>query len=238
MKTPSSASSDSTLSTMAWMSSMWAKTLVAVTILRPAVPALHFVGALRSEERVERRNAGRDRELAGVGRLDAADPMPAAMEVAEQRAVVRSDVDDQVLLRERKQLHHLAVQLGEVLAQDAGRAAGVRVVRREDDVRVHDQPELHQRARLRSAGARPDSRLLVGPRADRVHRVDRRQIAEEQDRTQVRRAADLAALDEDAAAGSGGFLDRVGNLGHGDRRLRRSTLAYQATVLAMPASSA
>ena len=137
------------------------------------------------------------------------------MEVAEQRAVVRADVDDQILLPEREQLHHLAIQLGEVLAQDPGRAAGVGVVRREEDGRIDDQAELHQLALRAVQELGRIRRLLVRPRADRVHRVDRRQEAEEQDRTQVGRAAHLAALDEDAAAGSGGFLDRIRSLGHG-----------------------
>ena len=57
------------------------------------------------------------------------------------------------------------------------------------------------------------------------------------DRTEVGRAAHLTALDEDAAAGSGGRLVRVRNLGHRASVCSCETeLRYHATVLEIPVS--
>ena len=68
--------------------------------------------------------------------------MPAFVEVREQRAVVRADVDDEVVRLERKALLHLAVQLGEVLAQHPRRAARVRIAGREQHRGIDGEAEL------------------------------------------------------------------------------------------------
>src|SRR3954470_2398958 len=88
-------------------------------------------------------------------------------------------------------------------------------MRREDDVRIDDQSQLHQRALLAVQELCRVGRLLIWTSGDRIHRVDRRQVSEKKDRTQLRRAAHLAAFNEDAAAGVGCLLRRRRNVGHG-----------------------
>ena len=171
-------------------------------------------GGLRPEERVDGRDAALHRDLEGVGRLDAAHAVAALVEIRQQRAVVRPDVDRQRLFPDRIEPHHFVVQLGEVLAQDARRAARVGVVRREQDCGIDDEAELHELAVRAVQQLRRIGRLLVRTASDRIHRVDWRQIANKQDRTQLLRAANLAALHKDAAARLGGFPIRVKNIDH------------------------
>src|SRR5262249_7347997 len=104
----------------------------------------YFFGALRSKERVDGRNSSCHRELVRIRRFDAAHPMPASTEVAQEGAVVRADVDHQVPGSKRKPLHQLVIELREVLAKDTSSAARICVMRRENNVRIDDQPKLHQ----------------------------------------------------------------------------------------------
>ncbi len=62
-------------------------------------------------------------------RLDTKDTMPPAVEIAEQRPVVRADIVGQIRRLERVDLRNLAIQLREVIAQDLRSAAGVGVAR-------------------------------------------------------------------------------------------------------------
>ena len=72
----------------------------------------------------------------------------------------------------------LALQVGEIVAQQLGGAAGVGIFRREDDDRIDREAELHQVAvaAMQQVGRKP--RLLARHLADRHHLVDRRHVAE------------------------------------------------------------
>ena len=72
------------------------------------------------------------------------------------------------------------MQVGEIVAQQFGGAAGVGIFRREDDHRIDRQAELHQVAvaAMQEVGRKP--RLLARHLADRHHLVDRRHVAERQ----------------------------------------------------------
>ena len=100
-----------------------------------------------------------------------------------------------------------ALQVGEIVAQQFGGAAGVGIFRREDDDRVDRQAELHQVAvaAVQQIGRKP--RLLTRHLADRHHLVDRRHVAEREHVIERRVAADLAAFDRNAGAGAGGARD-------------------------------
>src|ERR1019366_88787 len=100
-----------------------------------------------------------------------------------------------------------AVQVGEIVAQQFGGAAGVGIFRREDDDRIDRQAQLHQVAiaTMQEIGREP--RLLARLLADRHHLVDRRHVAERQYVIERRMAAGLTAFDRNASAGAGGARD-------------------------------
>ena len=109
-----------------------------------------------------------------------------------------------------RELEHRAgfgAEIGEIVAQQLGGAAGVGIFRREDDDRIDREPELHQLAlaAIQEIGRKP--RLLPRHLADRHHLVDRRHVAERQHGLERRVPADLAAFDRDACAGAGGPRD-------------------------------
>ena len=89
-------------------------------------------------------------------------------------------------------------EIGEIVAQQLGGAAGVGIVRRKDDDRIDREPELHQLAAraVEQVGRKP--RLLPRHFADRHHLVDRRHVAERQHGFERRMPADLAAFHRDA----------------------------------------
>src|SRR5215472_4088013 len=76
---------------------------------RLAMRAGHFIGGLSAKVAIKGRNAARLRDLGGVGRLDSQDAMSAVLEVRQQGAVVRSDINDEVLRLEVHQLMCLFV---------------------------------------------------------------------------------------------------------------------------------
>ena len=106
------------------------------------------------------------------------------LEIAQQRPVVGADVNDQVPRHKTQQRRRLAAQFGEVLPQDLRGAAGVGIFGRKQDLRVDDQPELHELALPAAKEQGRIGRLLARRAADRPHLVDRRQITEEQDRVE------------------------------------------------------
>ena len=83
-------------STIACTSSICAKQLAAVTTLRRAVLALTSRADDRREIALHGRDAALLRNLRDVGRLDAEHAV-AALEVRQERAVVRADVDDEIV---------------------------------------------------------------------------------------------------------------------------------------------
>ena len=100
-----------------------------------------------AEKAHDRPDAPLVREIGHQRRLDPADRMSRRAEVLEQRAVVRSHVDDELRSFEAQERGRLALQLREVLAQDLRRAARVRVLGRKQNSRIDNQPELHQLTR-------------------------------------------------------------------------------------------
>ncbi len=98
----------------------------------------------------------------------------------------------------------LALQVGEIVAQQFGGAAGIGIFGREDNGGIDRQAELHQLAiaAMQEIGREP--RLLMRHGPDRHHLVDRRHVAERKHVGKRRVAADLAAFDWNAAARAGG----------------------------------
>ena len=163
-----------------------------------AVLVLHLARDLLGEVALDRRDAALVGDLGDVGRLDAENAVAALLEVRDQRAVVRADVDDEIVLAEAEHLRRLGVKLGEIVAQDPRHAAGVGIFRREDDHRIDGEAELHQFAvaAMQQVGRKP--RLLALDLADRNHLVHRRHVAERQHGLELVVAADLAAFDRNA----------------------------------------
>ena len=136
MNTPSGASISTMPSTIACTSSIWAKQFAAVTTLAGPCSRLDLARDLRAEIALERRDALAVGDVADVGRLDAEHAMAAILEVRQQRAVVGADIDDEVVTAKAEQGGALALQIGEIVAQQFGGAAGVGIFRREDDDRI------------------------------------------------------------------------------------------------------
>ena len=101
------------------------------------------------------RNAAAVGDLADLGRLDAEDTV--TLEVGEQRAVIRADVDDQILRLELEHRRCFGIKLGKIIAQQFGGTAGVGILGREDDDGIDRQAELHQLAlgAIQKAGRKP-----------------------------------------------------------------------------------
>ena len=161
---------------------MCANTLVAVTTVALPHSRDDTFGRRRAEEAHDRADAAFVRQVRHQRRLDAAHRMAGGPEILEQRAVVRSDVDDQLVPLQPEQRRRFALQLGEILAQNARRAAGIRILWRKQDRRIDNQAELHELALPAVQHFRRVRRLLVRPLADRPHLVDRRQVADEKHR--------------------------------------------------------
>src|SRR5215470_12814399 len=109
---------------------------------RAAVLALDLGGHRRGEVAHEGWDAAAVGDLADLGRLDAEDAV--VLEVREQRAVIRADVDDEILRSKLEQRRGLRIELGKIIAQQLGGAAGVGIFGREDDDGIDRQAELHQ----------------------------------------------------------------------------------------------
>ena len=177
--------------------------------LRGAVFLLHLASHFLREVALDGRDAALIGDLGHVGRFDAEDAVPTLLEVRDQRAVVRSDVDRQIVLAETEHLRGFGIEIRKVLAQDPGHAAGVGILRREDDDRIDRDAELHQLAvrTVHQVGREPG--LLLLDCADRDHLVHRRHVAERQHGLQRLVTANLAALDRNASATTGA----AGNFG-------------------------
>ena len=169
---------------------------------RLPVLALDLGRHRRGEVAHQGRNAAAVGNLADIGRLDAEDPVAAALEVRQQRAVVRADVNDQVRRRELEQRGSLGIKVGEIVPQQLGGAAGVGVLGREDDDGIDGKAELHQLAlfAVQEIGREPG--LLARDIVHRDHLVDRRHVAEREHAPQRRVPADLTAFDRYACSGA------------------------------------
>ena len=172
--------------------------------------ALDLARHLDAEIALERRNAFAVGDVADVGRLDAEHAVAAFLEIRQQRAVVGADIDDEVLRPEAEHGGGFAVQVGEIVAQQLGGAAGVGIFRREDDHRIDGKAELHQVALLAMQQIGGEPRLLARDLADRHHLVDRRHVAEREHVIERRMAADLTAFDRNAGAAAGGTRNFAG----------------------------
>ena len=64
---------------------------------RIAVLALHFARDIEAEITLDGRDAAAIGDLAHIRRLDAEDAMSAFLEIRDQRAVIRADIDDEVV---------------------------------------------------------------------------------------------------------------------------------------------
>jgi hypothetical protein len=122
-------------------------------------------------------------------------PVAGVLEVDQQRAVVRSDVDDEITRCEPELRRRLPAEVGEVVAQNPRRAAEVRVGIGKQHFRRNLEADLRQPAVLATKQLEGKRRLLDGAFADRGHRIDRGHIAEEQQRPHLRRRAYLAVQD-------------------------------------------
>ena len=127
-----------------------------------------------------------------------------------------------------------ALQVGEIVAQQLGGAAGVGIFRREDDDRIDREAELHQLAvaAVQQVGRKP--RLLARHLADRHHLVDRRHVAEREHVIERCVAADLTAFDRNAGAGAGGARDFAGTQGVSLRAVDASGFRRQVGVAPVP----
>src|SRR5260370_12413342 len=92
------------------------------------------------------RDSTRLRKFSGKGWLNAGHPMAARLVVAEQCAVVRSDVHNQIIVRQFNFRANFAIKLSEVLAENAGRSAGIGIFGRKQDIWLHGKSQLHEMA--------------------------------------------------------------------------------------------
>ena len=70
--------------------------------------------------------------------------MSAFLEIGDQRAVVRADIDDQIVGAQREKLRGLSIELSEIVAQQLGHSAGVGISRRKDDGWIDHKAQLDQ----------------------------------------------------------------------------------------------
>ena len=132
------------------------------------------------------------RHQSRLRRFDAQHPVPALQEIAEQRAVVRADVDHQIIGRERQHRHRLHIQVGEVLAQDAGRAGQVGIAKGKQHLGIDLEADLDMAAGRAADHLERERRLFDWHAADVGHGVDRRDEPDEQDRIEAVVPANLA----------------------------------------------
>ena len=171
---------------------------------RGAVLARNLARGLDAEIALDGGDAAAVGDVADVGRLDAEHAVSRRLEIRQQRPVIGADIDDEVVLAEAQHSGGLALQIGEIVAQQFGGAAGVGIFRRENNRRIDGEAELHQIAvrAMQQAGRKP--RLLMRDGADRHHLVDRRHEAQRQHRVERLVPANLAGFDRHACASAGG----------------------------------
>src|SRR5262245_21140804 len=78
--------------------------------------ASHLTRRIESKVTLDRRNSALVGDVADVGWLDPEHTLAAILEIRQERAVIRSDVYDQVLAGEAEHGRALALQVGEVVA--------------------------------------------------------------------------------------------------------------------------
>src|SRR6201987_3484518 len=74
---------------------------------------------LFAEECHTRANIARVGVVGGKRGLDAEHGMPAVVKIGEQSAIVGTDIDAEIIGPERKHISAVAVEIGEIVAQDA-----------------------------------------------------------------------------------------------------------------------
>src|SRR5258708_6723165 len=105
--------------------------------------------------------------------------------VAQERAIVGADIDDQIARVHAHNLSTLPIEIREILAQYPRCPAGIGVLRWKQDARIDDQTKLHEFAAIAVQHQRWIPRLLAGRTADGRHRVHRRQKTQEEDALQI-----------------------------------------------------
>ena len=205
MKTPSRSSNSRMASTISWMFSIWAKTLVAVMI---------FAGpqALRTCEALSRVKKacvlGMPDWIANwalsVGsmpctRWPACFHLLSSVPSFEPISTTSPPAPGSMTCG-----FAMVDHFREVLVQDPRRAAGVRIIRRKEHCGIDDAAQLNQLAMGTEEQFRRIGGLLARPLADRTHLVDRGNIADEEDRLEILAVAQLAFLDDQAGPGAGG----------------------------------
>ena len=130
--------------------------------------------------------------------------VPRLLPFAQQRAVVRADVNDQPAFAGIEDVG-LAIldHFREVLVQDPRRAAGVGIIRGEEHRGIDNATQLDQLAMGTEEQFGRIGRLFARPLADRTHLVDRGNIAHEEDRFEILAVAQLAFLDDQAGPRAG-----------------------------------
>ncbi len=163
------------------------------------------LGRLGGEERDRGRNAPLLRGHAHLRRLDPVYAKARLLKIAQQRPVVGTDVDYEIALRK---IARAGVASRHSSAKFSRRIfvvpLGVGIFGRKQDLRIDDQPQLHELALPAAEQQGRIGRLLTRRVADRPHLVDGWQITKEQDRIERRAVADLAAFDDRARARAGG----------------------------------
>ncbi len=82
----------------------------------------HFARGVLAEITLDGRDAARVGDVADVGRLDAENAVAGFLEVRNQRAVIRADIDHQILFGQAQHRRAFALQFGEIVAQQFGGA--------------------------------------------------------------------------------------------------------------------
>ena len=102
-------------------------------------------------------------------------------EVAQQVAVVRADIYDQIIRSQFDYAFAFLVHFSKVLSQDLGGAAGVGIARRKEDRGIYDKPELDQMTLGAVQYLSRVAALFMRSFAYGVHGIDRRQVAQKKD---------------------------------------------------------
>ena len=190
---PSSRRTIFTPATKSFRSGTWASTLLPTTRLARRPSATSRSRRLASEELDERRHAallGRRRDVRG--RIDPEHRDSRPDEVLEQVAVVRRELDDEVVRAEPEALaDHLDVR-ARVLDPRRRVAGEVRVLR-EDLLRRDERGQLHEPAARTGADVQGVERLHLVEPVGRKEALAERRHPEVDDRQLERCAAEAAA---------------------------------------------
>src|SRR5215472_3107129 len=149
---------------------------------------------LRLQERAQCRNPFLQSKIRGECRLDAEYAIPFRFEIREQSPVVRPDVDDQVLVSQRRDVLALPAQFCEIFALHSSRSTDVGIVRREKNIPAQHDPKLNEAALRAVERFSGKETFLSGPLADGIQPVEGRDIPKKYYRLQVRRTTNLTPL--------------------------------------------